>query len=51
MVVKTIKSVTDIKDLSRGLQDSALDDYHGNYRFQQQTVSRFLCSTLNVHSM
>ena len=30
---------------------SALDDYHGNYRIQQQTVSRFLGFTLNFHSM
>ena len=29
-----MKAVKDIKDLSTGLQDSALDDYHGNYRFQ-----------------
>ena len=34
IVIKTIKSVKDIKDLSTGLQDSALNDYHGNYRFQ-----------------
>ena len=34
MVIKTIKSVKDVKDVNTGLQDSVLDDYHGNYQFQ-----------------
>ena len=29
-----MKAVKDMKDLSTVRQDSTLDDYHGNYRFQ-----------------